>query len=101
MAIKSLLAQGKYKCCMKKPCFRCFSKAGNQDKELVCDCLEDVMNSKHPCGECMGEILEGEGNPLIAEYFASSMAEKLGEQHLGTLKQIITEKYDILIDEQI
>jgi len=99
--IKNLLAEGKYKCCMKEPCFRCFSKAKNHDKELVCDCLEDVMNGKHPCGECIGEILEGEGNPLISEYFASSIAEELGQQHLGTLKQIISEKYDMPIEKQL
>lgn len=100
-AIKNLLAEGRYKCCMKEPCFRCFSKSGNLEKELVCDCLVDVMNGKHPCGECIGEILEGEGNPLIAEYFATAITEKFGEQHLETVKQIIAEKYDMLVDKQI
>ena len=100
-AIKDLLAEGRYKCCMKKPCFRCFSKKENQEKDLVCDCLVDIMNGKHPCGECIGEILEGEGNPLVAEYFATAIAEKFGKQHLDTLQQIINEKYYIPINQQI
>ncbi len=99
--IRHLLAEGRYKCCMKEPCFRCFSKSANHDKDLVCDCLVDVYNGKHPCGECIGEILEGEGNPLMAEYFATAIAEKFGVQHLVTLKQIITEKYDMSINRQI
>lgn len=99
--IMNLLAEGRYKCCMKEPCFRCFSKPGAHDKELVCDCMIDIYNGKHPCGECIGEILEGEGNPLMAEYFATAIAEKLGEQHLTMLKQIISEKYGIPAGEQI
>ncbi len=99
--IEKLLADGRYKCCMKEPCFRCFSKPGNQDKELVCDCMVDVYNGKHPCGECIGEILEGAGNPLMAEYFATSIAEELGEQHLNTLRQIISEKYNLPIEKQL
>ncbi len=99
--IEKLLADGRYKCCMKEPCFRCFSKPGAQDKELVCDCMVDVYNGKHPCGECIGEILEGEGNPLMTEYFATSIAEELGEQHLATLRQIIFEKYNIPVEKQL
>ncbi len=99
--IRNLLAEGRYKCCMKEPCFRCFSKPGAHDKELVCDCMIDIYNGKHPCGECIGEILEGEGNPLMAEYFATAIAEKLGEQHLAMLKQIISEKYGIPAEQQI
>ena len=36
------------------------------------------MNGKHPCGECIGEIMEGKGNALIAEYFATAIAEEVG-----------------------
>ena len=100
--IANLLADGRYKCCMKEPCARCFAKEQYHDRELVCDCLEDIMNEKHPCGECLGEILEGGGNPLIAEYFATSIAEKLGEQYLQTLKQIISEQYENMpVEKQI
>ncbi|NOY35917.1 MAG: hypothetical protein GXP44_03335 [bacterium] len=98
--IKDLLAQGRYKCCLDKPCSYCFADPEHQDRELVCDCLEDIMNGKHPCGECIGEILEGNGNPLISEYFASSIAEKVGESHLQTLKQIIAEKYGMPAEKQ-
>ncbi len=98
--IKDLLAQGRYKCCLEKPCVYCFSNPEKQDKDLVCDCLEDIMNGKHPCGECIGEILEGGGNPLISEYFASAIAEEVGKEYTQTLKQIIAEKYDMPVEKQ-
>ncbi len=101
IAVKKLLAEGRYKCCILKPCSYCFSDPDHQKEELVCDCLKDIMNGEHPCGECIGEILEGEGNPLIAEYFATAISEKLGEQYLDTLKQIIAEKYDIPVSKQL
>lgn len=100
-SVLNLVAQDRYKCCMEEPCTRCFSKPGHQDEELVCECLVDLMNGKHPCGECIGEILEGEGNPLLSEYFATAIAEKLGEEHLDTLKEIIFEQYGMPIDQQI
>jgi len=99
--VKKLLAEGRYKCCILKPCSYCFSDPEHQDEDLVCDCLEDLMNGKSPCGECLGEILEGNGNPLIAEYFAVAIAEKLGEQYTEMLKQIIFEKYDIPVKKQL
>ena len=99
--IKNLLATGRYKCCLTKPCSYCFSDPDHQDKELVCDCLEDIINGKHPCGECIGEILEGNGNPLISEYFATAIAEEVGSDYLPTLKQIIADKYGVSIDQQL
>jgi hypothetical protein len=59
------------------------------------------MNGVHPCGECIGEILEGHGNRFIAKYFAKSIAEEVGEQYLDVIKQIISEKYNISIEEQV
>ncbi len=100
-SIFALLERGKYRCCMKEPCSRCFAKKENHEKEAVCDCLDDLVNGVHPCGECIGEILEGEGNPLLAEYFASSIAEKLGKEHITTLKNIIFEQYGIDVSEQL
>jgi len=93
---QELLSEGKYRCCLEKPCSYCLKEDGEG-----CDCLEDVMNGKHPCGECMGEILEGKGNRFIAKYFATAIADEVGEDHMSELKQIISEKYNIGIDEQI
>jgi len=92
--IKKLLAAGKYKCCLNKPCSYCL-------KEGECECLDSIMNGKHPCGECIGEILEGEGNPLLAEYFASALAEEIGEKYKPVLKQIIADKYDMPTEKQL
>ena len=38
--------------------------------------------------------MEGHGNPYLSQYFAKSIAEEVGAQHLDTRKQIISEKYD-------
>ena len=90
---QSLLKQGKYKCCLEKPCTYCIEKTPKHGEGASCTCLEDIVNGVHPCGECMGEILEGHGNPYLKEYFAVAIAEEVGEQHLETIQQIIDEKY--------
>jgi len=92
---------GDYACCLKKPCTYCIEKTPGHGEGAACHCLDDTMNGVHPCGECIGEILEGHGNPLIAEYFATAIAEEVGEQHLATLKQIISDKYKIAVADQI
>jgi hypothetical protein len=88
-----LLSQGNYTCCLEKPCTYCIEKTPGHGEGAACTCLEDVVNGVHPCGECIGEILEGHGNPYLKEYFAEAIAEEVGEQHLETIKQIIEEKY--------
>ena len=93
--------EARHKCCLENPCSYCFSDKEHQDRELVCDCLVDIMNGKHPCGECIGEILEGKGNALIAEYFATAIAEEVGTKYLSTIQNIITDKYGIPITEQL
>ncbi|MBL7056374.1 hypothetical protein ISS07_05660 [Candidatus Woesearchaeota archaeon] len=97
---KHNLKNHNYKCCLEKPCTYCIEKTPGHGEGSKCDCLSDVVNGVHPCGECIGEILEGHGNKYLAEYFAKAIAEKVGEEHLGTLKQIISKKYDIPIEEQ-
>lgn len=98
--IGKLIMDGKYRCCLQRPCTYCIEKTPGHGEGATCDCLADVVNGKHPCGECIGEILEGHGNPYLAEYFAVAIAEEVGEKHLGTLHQIISEKYGIPIEEQ-
>lgn len=96
-----MLSHSKYKCCLEKPCTYCIEKTPGHGEDAECSCQEDIYNGKHPCGECIGEILEGHGNPLMAEYFATAIAEEVGEQYLDTIKQIISEKYDIDIENQL
>ena len=98
---KKMLADGMYRCCLEKPCTYCIEKTPGHGKDAECSCLEDVANGVHPCGECIGEILEGHGNKFIAKYFATAIAEKVGVEHLETLKQIIFEKYGKPVEEQI
>lgn len=99
--IGELIAQGEYVCCLEKPCAYCIEKTPGHGEGAACHCLEDVVNGVHPCGECIGEIMEGHGNKYLAEYFAVAIAEEVGQQYLDTLKQIISEKYDISIEEQL
>ena len=93
-----LMPHGKYRCCLEKPCTYCIEKTPGHGEGAICDCLSDVMNGVHPCGECIGEILEGHGNPYVSEYFAKAIAEKTGQEE--AIKKIIEEKYDTPIIEQ-
>ncbi len=100
-AIAKLVAAGRYRCCLNEPCSYCFADEEHHEKEAVCDCLDRIAVGKHPCGECIGEILEGEGNPLIAEYFAVAIAEEIGQEYLGTLKKMIADKYNLSEEKQL
>jgi len=99
--IGEMVADGNYRCCLEKPCVYCIEKTPGHGEGATCNCLEDIVTGVHPCGECIGEILEGHGNRFLAKYFATAIAEEVGEQHLDILKQIILEKYDISIEEQV
>ncbi len=89
-----------YKCCLEKPCTYCIEKTPGHGEGAICNCLKDIVEGVNPCGECIGEILEGHGNPNLAKYFANAIAEKVGKEHIQTLKEIIEEKYDVSADEQ-
>ena len=95
-----LVEDREYKCCLMKPCTYCIEKTPGHGEGASCNCLKDIVEGVHPCGECIGEILEGHGNPNLAKYFANAIAEKVGEEHIQTLKEIIEEKYDVPTDEQ-
>ncbi|MBD3311121.1 MAG: hypothetical protein GF349_01325 [Candidatus Magasanikbacteria bacterium] len=98
--ISKLIVQGDYACCLEKPCTYCIEKTPKHGEGPTCSCLDDVMNGRHPCGECIGEILEGHGNKYISRYFATSIAEEVGMKHIGTIREIIESKYGIPVEEQ-
>ncbi|MFC1614990.1 hypothetical protein ACFL22_00325 [Patescibacteria group bacterium] len=98
--IEHLIMDGKYKCCLEKPCSYCIEKSPGHGEGATCNCLEDIVNGVHPCGECIGEILEGHGNAYLSEYFALAIAEKVGMEHIDTFRQIIFEKYGTAIEKQ-
>ena len=101
VGVLQLIAEGRYKCCLENPCSYCFTDTEHQDREMVCDCLVDIIDGKAPCGECLGEILEGEGNELLAEYFAQSVADELGQDALPLLKDYMEETYGIAVSAQL
>lgn len=100
VVVSSLLDKGDYACCLSAPCSYCITKSPQHGEGPSCSCLDDVVNGRHPCGECMGEILEGHGNKYLAKYFARSLSDELGEYSLDTLHQIMEDKYDISVSEQ-
>lgn len=93
---------GKYSCCLENPCSYCITKNSTKHGEgSTCDCLDDIMNGRHPCGECIGEILEGHGNKYLSKYFATSISDEVGIKYLPTLKEIISDKYEVSVSEQL
>ena len=99
--VGALLPAGDYACCLQRPCTYCLEKTPGHGVGATCHCLTDIVLGQHPCGECIGEILEGHGNPYLAKYFARAIAQEVGEQHLPALRQIIAEKYGKLPAEQL
>ncbi len=92
-AILELIKQGKYRCCLEKPCRYCFYKNNPDENGRLCNCLDEVVAGEAPCGECLGEILEGEGNHLLKEYFPNSLADELGKENLPFIKRLLQKKY--------
>lgn len=99
--IEKQIAKGDYACCLETPCTYCIEKDPKHGAGAKCTCLEDVVNGVHPCGECIGEIMEGHGNKFLPKFFARAIAEEVGEQHIDALKKIMSEKYEISVDEQL
>lgn len=91
--VSTLIAKGDYACCLEKPCTYCIEKTPGHGEGATCTCLDDVVNGRHPCGECIGEIMEGHGNKFLTPYFPEAIAEEVGKQHLETIQKIIDEKY--------
>jgi len=90
-----LFAETGYRCCLDEPCSQCVELTPDHGEGARCDCLVDVVTGKHPCSECTGGILTGHGNPLLAEYFAESIAEGVGREHKPALSKIIERRYSM------
>lgn len=88
-----LAKEGKYNCCLVNPCWYCIQKTPGHGEGAECQCLQDVLNGEHPCGECIGEILEGHGLAELKPYYAKAIAHKVGSQHEEHLQEIIDDMY--------
>ncbi len=99
--IQIQISKGNYACCLENPCAYCIEKTPGHGEGAICNCLEDVIMGRHPCGECIGEILEGHGNKFLAKYFAESITEEVGEDYKDSLKHIIQDKYGVSVQDQI
>ena len=100
-AVMDLVADGRYRCCLEKPCSYCYIEHGSSGDGAVCDCVADIVAGSAPCGECIGEILEGNGNPLLAEYFASAIASETGASSRPALVRFVEETYGMPAGNQI
>ncbi len=98
--VEEMREDGNYRCCLRKACSYCIEKTPGHGVGATCDCLADIVEGKHPCGECIGEILEGHGNKYLAEYFAVAIAEEVGEKYTDTLREIIFDKYGVNVENQ-
>lgn len=92
---QDMMMDGKYRCCLENPCNTCVDLDPWHGEGASCDCLADIVDGKHPCGECIGGILAGRGNPYLKEYFAVAIAEEVGE--LEAIERIIDEKYPSVV----
>lgn len=90
-----LATEGKYDCCLEKPCWYCIYKTPGHGEGASCECRQNILDGVHPCGECIGEILEGHGLAELAPYYAKAIAHKVGEEHLNHLEDIIADLYQI------
>lgn len=89
----NLVKKGKYDCCLENPCWYCIQKTPGHGEGAECTCRQDILNGKHPCGECIGEILEGHGLPELKPYFAKAIANEVGGEHERHLQEIIDDLY--------
>lgn len=89
----SIRGEVAYHCCLEDPCWYCIQKTPGHGEGAICECMQDVLNGVHPCGECIGEILEGHGLPALKPFFAAAIAEKVGSEHLEALQKIIEDMY--------
>lgn len=88
-----LAMEGKYDCCLEKPCWYCIYKTPGHGAGAECTCRQDILNGEHPCGECIGEILEGHGLAELKPYYAKAIAHKVGFKHESHLQEIIDDMY--------
>lgn len=92
--IRGKLAQkGGYDCCLEKPCWYCIQKTPKHGEGAKCSCREDILNGVNPCGECIGEILEGHGLAELKPLYAKAIAYKVGAEHEAHLQEIIDDMY--------
>ncbi len=90
---KKLAMKGKYDCCLVNPCWYCIQKTPGHGEGAECSCRQDILAGRHPCGECIGEILEGHGLVELKPYYAKAIAHKVGIEHEAHLQEIINDMY--------
>lgn len=86
-----------YRCCQEDPCWYCIQKSPGHGEGADCTCEDDILAHENPCGECIGEVLEGHGLVTLQDHYAAAFAEKIGEisasgdNHQAHLENIIND----------
>lgn len=88
-----LAVHGEFDCCLVKPCWYCIQKTPGHGEGAKCECRQNILDGEHPCGECIGEILEGHGLAELKPYYAKAIAHKVGSEHEVHLQEIINDMY--------
>lgn len=74
-----------YACCMNNPCWYCIKKTPKHGSGATCHCRMELMMGKEICGECLGEWIEGHGNPFFWNAFREVYPD---------LAKLISKKYE-------
>jgi len=92
---QKLIPRHGYRCCLDTPCMSCIEEAGAHGHGATCDCLSDIVNGAPPCGECVGGILAGRGNPYLVEFYPGVVSGIIGQEYLPALKSFFAEMYGV------
>ncbi|MFQ5866925.1 MAG: hypothetical protein ACE5IT_02900 [bacterium] len=74
-----------YACCLEEPCWYCIKKSPKHGSGASCKCRMELMLGEEICGECLGEWIEGHGNPFFWNAFSEVYPD---------LAKLISKKYE-------
>ncbi len=74
----------RYVCCLEELCWYCIKKSPRHGLGASCKCGVELMWGEEICGECLGEWIEGHGNPFFLNPFSEVYPQ---------IAEFITEKY--------
>ena len=52
--IGEMISQGRYRCCLEKPCVYCIEKTPGHGEGATCNCLEDIVRDRVLLGLLVG-----------------------------------------------
>ena len=92
-----LISNGKYKCCLEKPCTYCIEKTPGHGEGAICTCLEDIANGIAELKNQTGEEIKSSLttiNTNIEALLNNQLAPDELRNYLQQIKDILIEKGD-------